>query len=273
MEVGTRRNRDEFERKKSGRTGVDYVGISRNLDFAPGVSVQTFRVTILDDMGRPELEGAESFHLQLHMAVNGILGKPSRATVFINDSLSDRPSLQFLSPHQSVEESDGSVVAVVTRRGDLGHSTSVRCFSRQGSAQVSEDFQELPNTEASTITFLPGETEKPCVLSLVDDSLFEEEEELRLVLGSPSSDSGVGATVGDLSETLVRIRDSADQPIIRFSETKFSVREPEEAGSVTVVTVPVVRLGDTSKVSLVRVHTKDGSAVSGEDYNPVSKES
>lgn len=61
------------------------------------------------------------------------------------------------------------------------------------------------------------------------------------------------------------------EPIIRFSETKFSVSEPKEAGAVATVRIPVVRVGDTSKVSVVRVHTKDGSAISGEDYYPVSQ--
>lgn len=61
------------------------------------------------------------------------------------------------------------------------------------------------------------------------------------------------------------------EPIIRFSETKFSISEPKEAGAVATVRIPVVRLGDTSKVSVVRVHTKDGSAISGEDYYPVSR--
>lgn len=61
------------------------------------------------------------------------------------------------------------------------------------------------------------------------------------------------------------------EPIIRFVETKFSVTEPKEASTVATVRIPVVRVGDTSKVSVVRVHTKDGSAVSGEDYYPVSQ--
>ena len=61
------------------------------------------------------------------------------------------------------------------------------------------------------------------------------------------------------------------EAIIKFGETKFSVSEPKEAGQITVVKIPVLRLGDTSKVSIVRVHTKDGSATSGEDYHPVSE--
>lgn len=61
------------------------------------------------------------------------------------------------------------------------------------------------------------------------------------------------------------------ETVIKFGETKFSVSEPKELGQSVVVKIPVIRQGDTSKVSIVRVHTKDGSATSGEDYHPVSE--
>lgn len=70
--------------------GVDYVGISQNIDFPPGVNMQTVRVTILDDLSQPTLEGLEKFELVLHMPMNGVLGEPGKVTVFINDSFSDR---------------------------------------------------------------------------------------------------------------------------------------------------------------------------------------
>lgn len=60
-------------------------------------------------------------------------------------------------------------------------------------------------------------------------------------------------------------------PVISFGEIKFSVNEPKEKGQVSVVKISVLRVGDTSKVSVVRVHTKDGSATSGEDYHPISE--
>lgn len=63
------------------------------------------------------------------------------------------------------------------------------------------------------MTFFPfflGETEKPCTLILVDDTEHEEEEELRLVLGSPKSESPFGASVGGQNETLLKIKDDAD---------------------------------------------------------------
>lgn len=64
---------------------------------------------------------------------------------------------------------------------------------------------------------------------------------------------------------------SLAEPVIKFSGIKYSIQEPQEPGEISVVKIPVLRLGDSSKVSIVRIHTKDGSAVSGEDYNPMSE--
>ncbi|XP_076151609.1 FRAS1-related extracellular matrix protein 3 [Alosa pseudoharengus] len=256
----------------SAEAGLDYVGISRNLDFAPGVTMQTLRVTILDDLGQPQLEGPETFDLVLRMPMNAVLGEPSKTTITINDTVTDVPKVQFKEGEYRVDEADGLVRALLYRSGDISLRSTVRCYTRQGSAQVMMDYEERPNTDASVITFLPGESEKPCIVNLMDDSIHEEDEEFRLVLGTPKSKSPYGAAVGEQKEALVTITDIKDKPIIRFSELKYSVREPQTSGEVAVVKVPVLRVGDTSKVSVVRVHTKDGSATSGEDYNPLSQD-
>ena len=59
--------------------------------------------------------------------------------------------------------------------------------------------------------------------------------------------------------------------VICFSETRYTVKEPVSPDEVAVVRVAVRRLGDLSRVSVVRVHTRDGSAHSGEDYTPLSQ--
>uniref|UniRef100_A0A8C8E4B8 FRAS1 related extracellular matrix 2b n=1 Tax=Oryzias sinensis TaxID=183150 RepID=A0A8C8E4B8_9TELE len=270
--AGTVTARSRKTEPVSAEGGVDYIGISRNLDFAPGVTMQTFRVTILDDLGQPVLEGPEKFELVLRMPMNGILGEPSKTTILINDSVSDLPKVQFRDAASVGHENSGQISATVYRSGDISYKSTVRCYSRQGTAQVMMDFVERPNTDASIITFLPGEIEKSCLLVLVDDTEHEEDEELRLVLGSPRSESPFGASIGRQNETLIKIKDDADRPYINFGETKFSVNEPKESGQVSVVKIPVLRVGDASKVSVVRVHTKDGSAASGEDYHPISEE-
>lgn len=64
-----------------------------------------------------------------------------------------------------------------------------------------------------------GEIEKPCVLILVDDVEHEEEEELRLVLGSPKSDSPFGASIGKQNETLIKIKDDGDSTSFVFTHS------------------------------------------------------
>lgn len=60
------------------------------------------------------------------------------------------------------------------------------------------------------LSLFPGEIEKPCILTLADDTIHEEDEELRLVLGSPKSESPFGASIGEQKETLIKIKDNAD---------------------------------------------------------------
>jgi hypothetical protein len=63
--------------------------VNKILDFAPGVTMQRVKVTILDDLGRPKVEGLETFEILLRMPVAAMLGEPKIATVHINDSYSD----------------------------------------------------------------------------------------------------------------------------------------------------------------------------------------
>lgn len=47
-------------------------------------------------------------------------------------------------------------------------------------------------------------------MTLVDDSIYEEEEEFRLVLGMPRSESSFGALLGEQKEAEVKITDEKD---------------------------------------------------------------
>lgn len=70
------------------------------------------------------------------------------------------PKVQFREAVYTGEEGDGQITATVYRSGDIRHKSTVRCYTRQGSAEVASDFDERPNTDASIITFLPGPSHK-----------------------------------------------------------------------------------------------------------------
>lgn len=48
------------------------------------------------------------------------------------------------------------------------------------------------------------------MVSLMDDSVHEEDEEFRLVLGTPKSKSSYGASVGEQKEALITVTDGKD---------------------------------------------------------------
>ncbi|KAJ8342513.1 hypothetical protein SKAU_G00324410 [Synaphobranchus kaupii] len=240
------------------RSGLDYVGISRNLDFAPGVNMQTFRVTILDDLGQPVLEGTESFELVLRNAGErhsweSRARPPSTSTTPISDPRDvsrrfsqDRslqlPKVQFRDALYVAKENEGRISVAVFRSGDVSYRSTVRCYTRQGSAQVATDFEERPNTDA-----------------------FHHH--------LPTSASPFGASVGAQSETVIKIKDNADKPIIKFGETKFSVSEPKESGQVSMVRIPgSPRAATPPRCRWSGCTPRTGSATSGEDYHPVSEE-
>lgn len=66
------------------------------------------------------------------------------------------PKMQFKEPVYVVNENNGQISAMIYRSGDIQYTSTVRCYTRQGSAQVMIDFEERPNTDSSIITFLPG---------------------------------------------------------------------------------------------------------------------
>lgn len=66
------------------------------------------------------------------------------------------PKMQFKESLYVGNENDGQISAMIYRSGDIRYTSTVRCYTRQGSAQVMIDFEERPNTDSSVVTFLPG---------------------------------------------------------------------------------------------------------------------
>ena len=172
-------------------------------------------------------------------------------------------------------ENDKVYKAKIIRRGDLTKGASVRCFTRQGTAKVQEDFQELKNTTDSIIYFAPNVKEAECAVIINPDGKWEDKDEaFKLKLDSPDTDlENVKAALAYPDELVLNIHDNADKPKIKFRYATYDVYKPEVEDLQKFVTVNVDRVGDSSKESKVRLFTEDALAKSGDgkDYLPVSK--
>ncbi|KAJ0067384.1 hypothetical protein NL108_003229, partial [Boleophthalmus pectinirostris] len=255
----------------SASPGVDYIPSSKKVQFKPGITQETCSLTIVDDLQSPVIEGPESFVVFLSSPQGAVLQEPYEASVVIQDTFLDIPSMQFEKTSFTVKERDSVLNLPVVRSGDLSFKSSVRCFTRTMSAAVMDDFEERPNTDQSRITFLKGERVKNCTLHIVDDSVFEPDEQLQVHLGSPLGEHWSGAMVGTSDVATVTISNDEDAPTIEFEQASYQVREPPGPDGVQVLNVKVVRRGDLDRTSKIRCSTRDGSAQSGVDYNPNSR--
>ena len=66
------------------------------------------------------------------------------------------PSHEFSEPSYAGFEEDDQLTALVVRRGDVTMASSVRCYTRQRSAEAGADFEERPDTDLSRLEFAPG---------------------------------------------------------------------------------------------------------------------
>lgn len=89
------------------------------------------------------------------------------------------------------------------------------------------------------------------MLRLVDDLIHEDEEELRLVLGSAKSDSSYGASVGNQNETLIKIKDSSDSMKKHYSLTPDAFTDFKVSTFIFLLN-PLIFLSQSPSSSLPR---------------------
>ncbi|PKU31881.1 hypothetical protein llap_17815 [Limosa lapponica baueri] len=118
-------------------------------------------------------------------------------------------------------EKDEQLVALIYRSGDINHKSTVRCYTRQGSAQVMMDFKERPNTDDSVVVFLPdiefreGETKHFVEVEILYDGVREMREAFTVHL-------------------------KADENMVAETQMSKAIVYIEEMDSVADVTFPAV---------------------------------
>ncbi len=237
--------------------GADYSVTSGSLSFADGEVSQSFEVFINDDA---VYDGTESLNLTLSEAFGASLGDPSTSTITIADD-DDPPAagaFDFSASNYSAHENGASVTVTVTRSGGSNGAVSVDYAVLDNTATASSDY----GFTTGSFSFADGESgSKTFDVTLIDDSLLEGDELIRLSLSNAQG----GAVLGALSESIITITDDEAQSaaaLLGFSVDSLSVDENAVSATLTVSRSVTI----TGSVS-VDLTASSSDAVAGTDYN------
>jgi hypothetical protein len=233
--------------------GFDYVASNGTLDFAAGVTSQSFAVAIIeDDVG----ELNETVMLTLtNPSSTVVLGIPDdKATLTILDNDAS-PTVQFESSAYSTAET-GSATITVTLSGLTSLEVTVDYATSVATATPGADY----TATSGTLTFAPGDTSKTFAVAISDDSLDEADETVNLILSDLTN-----ANPGSPVNAVLTIVDDDLPPTIQFSSATYD--HVEDSGSAAIIVTLSAPSGQTVAVDYA---TSDGTATAPGDYAATS---
>uniref|UniRef100_A0A3B3XZF6 Calx-beta domain-containing protein n=1 Tax=Poecilia mexicana TaxID=48701 RepID=A0A3B3XZF6_9TELE len=187
----------------------------------------------------------------------------------------DPVSKIFFEPgsYQCLENCGTVAVNVVRRGGDLGKTVSVEYRTEDGTANAGSDYEFTEGV----VVFKPGETMKEIRVGIIDDDIFEEDENFLIHLSNvkvltsegeePEENESANhvdsvACVGIPSTATVTIFDDDHAGIFTFEEPVCHVSE-----SVGTMEVKVLRTSGARGVVMLPYKTVEGTARgNGEDF-------
>lgn len=224
--------------------GNDFAATSGIITFADGETSKTISVSIIDDN---ILESNERFTVTLSNPSNGITTNAT-ATVTISDN---DAQISIIPTNYSVVEDGGSVTLTVYRDHYTVGTLSVDYTTSNDTAMAGSDYE----TKSGTITFTDGETSKDITIPILNDSLYDPNENFIVTLSNPSSGLIVGGSAN------IDIIDNDLAPEVHFGPVDYTVREND--GTVVLT---VYRTQNPAGSMSVNYSTHDGTAKSGSDF-------
>ena len=211
---------------------ADFRGYAGTLVFAPGETVKTLPVPVIDDTAA---EPTEVFWLDLNTAVNAVVSQRwTPAPIVDDDGATGAPAVSV--GDTVVDESAQLARLFVTLNRPSLSTVTVPWATADDSAQGGSDYAAA----SGVLSFAPGETAKTLTLNLVDDDLAEGDESFQVVLGNPGN-----ATLADAVGAVMISRN--DTPPI---------------GQPQIVATPlVVAEGDTVVNFVVQLSTSSSNEV------------
>ena len=179
----------------TGTNGVDYVGFTNTLTFAPTERLKFVPVTILNNTLK---QSSRTFKATLSNPVGVSLGKDKTTTVTILDN---DQGFQFETNRYDVAEDAGvALIGVLRGTDDTNATVAVDLTSADNTAVSGLDYTAMTNT----LTFGPGERRQLVPIPILNDGIKESLENLKLTLSNLTG----GAVLGAPAVAYVYIRDN-----------------------------------------------------------------
>jgi polyhydroxybutyrate depolymerase len=233
--------------------GMDYIGFTTNLSFAPTERLKFVPVTILNN----SLKGppTKTFMATLSNPVGVSLGTTKTTTVTIMDN---DQGFQFEVANYYVAEDAGVALIGVLRGTDDTNSTVTVDLGTTDNSAINElDYTGLTNT----LSFAPGDRRKVVPIPILNDGVKEGTKSFSVKLTNPTGSAVLGAP----TTTTVYIRDN--DPGVGFEAASYTTAW----GQAADFAVTVLR-GNDAALGLITVDyaTSDLTATAGQDYQAVS---
>jgi hypothetical protein len=236
---------------------VDFTHIPTDtLTFGPGDMTQTVTIDILADTLDEE---DEQFTVQLsNQSLEVQVGDFSGTGTILDN---DAPPSLTIDDVTFAEADGGSITAVLTATLSTpsGKTIEVDYATMDGSAEAGEDYTGIT---ATTLTFDPGETEKPISITITNDALDEFDETFTVQLSNENN-----ATLAD-SSGQVTITDDDAEPQLSIANANVT----EGNSGTTSMNFAVTLSAPSGKTITVNYMTNGtvGTATAGSDYNIAS---
>lgn len=172
-----------YTRINSATPGQDYYGVTSQLSFPPGSTRQEFALTILNDA---IVESSETTGVRLVRPVNAVLADDEATITILDDDSAG--TVQFSVADLTVNENTGTANVAIRLSQASAQTTSVLVFTQTLSADAGQDFYG----KTQRLTFSPGQTVRNFSVTILDDSVPEPTETVRVRLAN-----AVGAPIGD----------------------------------------------------------------------------
>jgi Calx-beta domain-containing protein len=233
----------------SATVGTDYVAASGSPTIAGGSTTATVGITVIGD---PLDELDETFGITLSNPGNATIADGSGQGTITDDDAAPTLSVNDVT----VTEGDAgtkTATFTVTLSAASGKTVTVDWATANDSATQPSDYA----AGSDTLTFVPGDTSEPIVITVNGDTLDEINETFDVTLSNPGN-----ATIADGSG-LGTITD--DDPLPQLSIGDTSVVVEGDAG-ITTATFTVALSAASGIDVTVGWATSDGSATQLADY-------